>query len=87
MLPEKCDEPEEKLTKLQLRSLEKIDPSLPGQKGYLIDYYRHNGYLFRLETNRKYIIVATSASPEPSEDECKFMIRTIGPRLQMKHLE
>ena len=87
MLDEECDEPEEKLTKRQLRNAEKIDPALPGQKGYVIDYYRHNGYLFRLETNRKYIIVATSASPEPSEDECKFMIRTIGPRLQMKHLE
>ena len=59
----------------------------PCQKGYVIDYYRHNGYLFRLNTNRKYIIVATSASPEESTDECKFMVRTIGPRLQMKHLE
>lgn len=87
MLDEECDEPEEKLTKRQLRNAEKIDPSLPGQKGYVIDYYRHNGYLFRLNTNRKYIIVATSASPEESTDECKFMVRTIGPRLQMKHLE
>ena len=57
MLDEECDEPEEKLTKRQLRNAEKIDPSLPGQKGYVIDYYRHNGYLFRLNTNRKYIIV------------------------------
>jgi len=87
MLDEECDEPEEKLTKRQLRNAEKIDPSLPGQKGYVIDYYRHNGYLFRLNTNRKYIIVATSASPEESTDECKFMVRTIGPRLEMKHLD
>ena len=32
MLDEECDEPEEKLTKRQLRNAEKIDPSLPGQK-------------------------------------------------------
>ena len=87
MLDEECDEPQEKLTRRELRKAERIDPSLPGQKGPVIDYYRHNGYLFRLKTNRKYIIVATSASLEESTDECKFMVRTIGPRLKMKHLE
>ena len=86
-LDEDADEPESKLTKRQLRKATKVDPSLPALKGYVIDYYRHNGYLYALEPKRKYVIVATSAKPVPSDEECKFMIRTIGPRITMKHLE
>lgn len=82
------DTPEEgKLTKRDIRKLEKIEPSLPNQKGYVIDYYRHNGYLFNLEAPKRYIICATTATPESSDQPCKFMIRTIGPRLALEHLE
>ena len=86
-LGEDADTPETKLTKRELRNATKIDPSLPAMKGYVIDYYRHNGYLFALEPGRKYVIVATTSKPVESDEECKFMIRTIGPRITMKHLE
>ena len=42
MLDEECDEPEEKLTKRQLRNAEKIDPSLPGQKARISNQYIAN---------------------------------------------
>ena len=42
MLDEECDEPEEKLTKRQLRNAEKIDPSLPGQKAGISNQYIAN---------------------------------------------
>ena len=86
-LGEDADTPETKLTKRELRNATKIDPSLPAMKGYVIDYYRHNGYLYALEPGRKYVIVATTSKPVESDEECKFMIRTIGPRITMKHLE
>ena len=87
MLDEDSNEPNEKITTRELLNAERIDPLLPAQKGYRIDFYRHNGYIFHLKPNRKYIIVATSYWKEESTDECKFMVRTIGPKLQMKHLE
>ena len=42
MLDEECDEPEEKLTKRQLRNAEKIEPSLPGQKAGIPNQYIAN---------------------------------------------
>lgn len=77
----------QKMTKRELRDAKKIDPSLPKQEGYVIDYYRHNGYLFNLEANKRYILVGTTAEAEPTGKPCKFMVRTIGPRLSLSHLE
>ena len=89
MLDEKYGEPKRKLTKTQITiNTTKINPSLPHtSRTYTIDKYCHNGYLFRLDSNRKYIIMANCASRLKSTQECKFMIRAIGPKLQMKHLD
>ena len=89
MLDEKYGEPKRKLTETQITmSATKIYPSLPHTSTkYTIDGYRHNGYLFQLDSHRKYIIMATCASNPKSPEECKFMIRAIGPKLQMKHLD
>ena len=47
----------------------KIYPSLPHKSTkYTIDRYRHNGYLFQLDSNRKYIVMATCASSQKSSD-------------------
>ena len=89
MLNEKYGAPKQKLTKTQMyMHSTKIYPCLPyASSNYHIDRYRHNGYLFHLESNRKYIIMATCASSPQSTDECKFMIRAIGPKLELKHLD
>ena len=58
-----------------------------GQDGYVIDYYRHNGFMFSLDAPKRYIIVGTTATPEASEEPCKFMIRTVGPEMELSHLE
>ena len=89
MLNEKYGEPKQKLTKTQMNMHStKIYPCLPySSANYKIDRYHHNGYLFHLESNRKYIIMATCASSPKSTDECKFMIRAIGPKLELKHLD
>ena len=89
MLNEKYGEPKQKLTKTQMSMHStKIHPCLPySSLNYKIDQYRHNGYLFHLESNRKYIIMATCASSPKSTDECKFMVRAIGPKLELKHLD
>ena len=65
----------------------KIDPCIPQQNGYNIDPYRHNGYLFNLKPKKRYMIIATTATVEASNEPCKFMIRTIGPNLTLTHLE
>jgi len=61
MLSEKYGEPKRKLTGTQMTmNATKIHPSLPHTSlNYTIDGYRHNGYLFQLDSNRKYIIMAT----------------------------
>ena len=89
MLDEKYGEPRRKLTETQMTmETTKIYSSLPHTSlKYTINSYRHNGYLFQLDSNRKYIIMATCASSSKSTEECKFMIRAIGPKLQMKHLD
>ena len=89
MLDEKYGEPKRKLTKTQMTMhATKIYPCLPhASSNYHVDRYRHNGYLFHLESGQKYIIMATCASRLKSTDECKFMIRAIGPKLELKHLE
>ena len=90
MLDEKYGEPKRKLTETKITlHATKIYPTLPHTSTkYTADRYRHNGYLFQLDSNRKYIIMATCASSRSkSNEECKFMIRAIGPKLQMKHLD
>lgn len=89
MLDEDYGEPIKELTQKKLsKHAEMVFPSLPNQrKKHKIDYYRHNGYLFSLKTNRKYIIMASCATRNPSTEKCKFMIRAIGPKLEMKHLD
>lgn len=59
---------------------------LPAQQGYIIDYYRHNGYLYNLEVNRRYVILATTATPQRCTKKVKFMMRTLGPKLSLSHL-
>ena len=56
-------------------------------KGVVIDNYRHNGYLYELHPNHSYVILATTAKAVESNEECKFMIRAIGPRVRMKKLK
>ena len=89
MLNEDFPEPKEELTAAEIhKHAEKVHPSLPHEtKKHEINYYRHNGYLFHLKTNRKYIIMANCASRHKSTEECKFMIRAIGSRIEMKHLD
>ena len=87
MLNEKNGNPMRKLTKDQVTRHTKIYPLLPHATRYRIDRYRHNGYLFELDSNRQYIIMANCASRSKSTKECKFMIRAIGPKLEMKHLD
>ena len=88
-LDQNADKPKIKLTEQELRNATRMNPSLPTYlKNIPIcsEYYWHNGYLFSLEPGRKYIITATTSS-SVSDKECKFMIRTIGPKITMKHLE
>ena len=89
MLDEDYGVPRRKLTRDEVtKHATRISPVLPHEKKpFQITYYRHNGYLFQLNTDRKYIIMTTCASKKRSTDECKFMVRTIGPKLEMKHLE
>ena len=44
------------VTKRMLRKMKKIDPILPTQKGYVVDHYKHNGFLLNLPLGR-YLIV------------------------------
>jgi len=76
----------QKMTERQIYDSTKVEPSLPHQKGYVSASYCHNGYLFNLRADRRYMVVATTATPERSGEPCKFMIRTIGPRLSLKHV-
>ena len=93
-LDENADKPKTKLTEQELRNATRMNPSLPvhlknknpeNNHNYW-EYYWHNGYLFSLEPGRKYVITASTSS-DVSKKECKFMIRTIGPKITMKHLD
>ena len=40
--------------------------------------YQHNGYLFDLEINKKYVMVARTETTLQTDESSKFMIRIIG---------
>ena len=44
------------VTTRQIRKMKKIEPVLPMQSGYVLDHYKHNGFLFNLPLGR-YLIV------------------------------
>jgi hypothetical protein len=80
-----ADEDGHKHSKRTLRHGRKVNPALPRQSGYVIDYYRHNGYMFHLEEGR-YVIVITTATPSASTDPCRFLFRAVAPDIQLTHL-
>ena len=43
--------------------------------------------MYELNANHKYVILATTAKSVETTEECKFMIRAIGPRVTMKELK
>merc|ERR1712113_102236 len=78
-------------TRAELKQGKRIEPILPIQKGFQIDYYRHNGYIFHLKPGR-YIAVVSAApkvpvKPEEVEgyDPTEFMIRMVGDNIKAKH--
>ena len=88
-LDQNADKPKIKLTEQELRNATRMNPSLPTylkNRPIYYEHYWHNGYLFSLESGRKYVITATTSS-DVSDKECKFMIRTIGSKITMKHLD
>ena len=45
------------VTTRQIRKMKKIEPVLPTQSGYVLDHYKHNGFLLNLPLGR-YLIVS-----------------------------
>ena len=66
-----------------------MDPVLPQElrsdyeksKKYI--EYQHNGYLFDLEINKRYVLVASTGTTVRTDKLSKFMIRTSTPGVRM----
>lgn len=88
------------VTKRQIRQMKKIEPVLPTQSGYVLDHYKHNGFLLNLPLGRyliasfsiksiiKLVKMACTASPSESDPPkpVKFMVRTMGSNIDLRPL-
>jgi len=79
---------DEEYTRKELKASTHVEPVLPLKKGFQIDYYRHNGFIYHLEPNRRYVLVI-SAAPKKTQttdkDGTEFMLRAIGDDLIIQH--
>ena len=82
-------ETNEEYTRKELKAAARIEPILPLKKGFQIDYYRHNGFIYHLRPGR-YVIVISAAPKVPVKkidpnEGTEFMLRAIGDDIKFHH--